>query len=112
MNIILISTILFIFIGILEILLSIPLIFMKIKPNNYFGFRTKQTVADTTIWYKVNKRFGLLLIGSGVVLIIGMMFSMLYPLTIMDALLIGLIILFTTLLISLIYGLIYSRTIS
>jgi uncharacterized membrane protein len=43
-----------VFIGILLIVLSIPLLFDTVKPNQWYGFRTSKTLSDPEIWYKAN----------------------------------------------------------
>ncbi|MBN1798775.1 MAG: SdpI family protein, partial [Spirochaetales bacterium] len=35
--------------------LAIPLILEKIKPNMWYGFKTKKTLSDEKIWYPANK---------------------------------------------------------
>lgn len=42
----------------LFILLSIPLILKKIKPNRVYGVRLKATLSDESIWYRANRYFG------------------------------------------------------
>jgi uncharacterized membrane protein len=39
-------------------LLSIPLILQKVRPNCFYGVRTRKTMSDETVWYKANKFFG------------------------------------------------------
>jgi len=48
----------FIFVGLLEIIMGIPLLLGKIKPNALYGFRTPKTRSSDEIWYKANKYFG------------------------------------------------------
>ena len=48
----------FIFVGMLEIIMGIPLLLEKIKPNALYGFRTPKTRSSDEIWYKVNKYVG------------------------------------------------------
>ncbi len=62
--------ILFIFVGILEIILGIPLMFEKIKPNWLYGFRLPKTVSNKKIWYLVNKQAGKDFVISGIILTI------------------------------------------
>ncbi len=45
-------------IGLLEIVLSIPLIFERIPPNSLYGFRTPKTRHNEDIWYRANKFAG------------------------------------------------------
>lgn len=51
------STLLFLYLaaGILLILLSIPLLLEKIRPNPLYGFRVSQTLDDPRVWYAANK---------------------------------------------------------
>jgi len=42
--------------GLVLIAVSIPLIFGKIKPNRWYGFRTPTTLSDEQIWYAANKK--------------------------------------------------------
>lgn len=34
--------------------ISVPLILRKIPPNRFYGFRTPRTLADRTLWFRVN----------------------------------------------------------
>jgi uncharacterized membrane protein len=34
---------------------AIPLLYNKIPPNNWYGFRTPKTYSDKEIWYKANR---------------------------------------------------------
>jgi hypothetical protein len=46
-------------------LLSIPLIFRKVPRNPLYGYRTRATLSNDTIWYEANAYFGLrFLIGT------------------------------------------------
>ena len=40
------------------IVLSIPLILQKVRPNCYYGVRTRKTMTNDAVWYKANKFFG------------------------------------------------------
>jgi uncharacterized membrane protein len=55
----------FTLIGLLSIAISIPLLLGKVSPNMWYGFRTKKTVSDSSIWYKANKYMakGFLILG-------------------------------------------------
>jgi uncharacterized membrane protein len=53
--------------GILLILLSIPRLLEKVKPNPVYGFRVRATLDDPGTWYAVNKYFGRRLLVVGVV---------------------------------------------
>ena len=54
-------------------MVSIPLIFKRIKPNYFYGVRTKKTLENKEIWYKANKIFGILLYITAIIMIIGSM---------------------------------------
>jgi hypothetical protein len=41
--------------GVLLIALSIPLLYDKIPPNSFYGFRVSQTITDPKVWYAVNR---------------------------------------------------------
>lgn len=43
--------------SVLLILLSLPLIYGKVKPNLFYGFRIPATLNDPALWYPVNKFF-------------------------------------------------------
>ena len=47
------------------IVLSIPLILQKVRPNCYYGVRTRRTMTNDAVWYKANKFFGTGLLISG-----------------------------------------------
>jgi hypothetical protein len=53
--------------GLLLIGLSIPLIQRRIKPNYWYGFRTRRTLNDPAIWYNVNAYAGQRLLISGLI---------------------------------------------
>jgi hypothetical protein len=57
--------------GILLMLLSIPLLLEKVKPNPVYGFRIQATLDDPSTWYAVNRYFGKRLLVVGVVICIG-----------------------------------------
>jgi len=60
-----------IIIGTLFVLLAIPLILNRIKPNIWYGFRTKKTMSNSRIWYKANKFMGWCLLYAGIFIIVG-----------------------------------------
>ena len=57
------------FIGlcVLFIVLSVPLILEKVPQNGLYGFRTRKTMSDTTVWYKANKFLGYSIVLSSIV---------------------------------------------
>jgi len=56
--------------GILLVLLSLPLIFRKIRPNPLYGFRVSQSLENPEIWYAVNRyaAWRLVFVGASTVL--------------------------------------------
>jgi hypothetical protein len=48
------------------IAISIPLVLRKVPPNLFYGFRTKRTLSDTSLWYEANYRGGMNLIIASV----------------------------------------------
>jgi hypothetical protein len=56
---------LFVGAGLLLIAISIPLMQRRIKPNYWYGFRTKRTLSNPDIWYEVNAYAGKRLLVSG-----------------------------------------------
>jgi uncharacterized membrane protein len=56
--------------GILAVLISLPLINEKVKPNPFYGFRVRATLENEKIWYAANKYFARRLLLAGVVEII------------------------------------------
>jgi len=60
----------FIFVGALEIIMGLPLMYGKIKPNWLYGFRTPKTVKNEELWYKINEQTGRGFIISGMIVIL------------------------------------------
>ena len=42
--------------------ISIPLILRKVPPNRWYGIRLASTLADTEVWYRVNRLGGWLIL--------------------------------------------------
>jgi uncharacterized membrane protein len=63
--------------GIIMILISIPLLIKAIKPNRFYGFRTRKTLSSPEFWYKANKYAAKELIAAGMVIIMLSIFTML-----------------------------------
>ena len=78
MQVALMISLLFLFVGILEIIMGIPLYLEKIKPNQLYGFRVKKTLSNKDIWYKSNKYTGKDLIIAGFVVGIGSFIVLLF----------------------------------
>ena len=68
----------FIFVGMLEIIMGIPLLLQKIKPNAIYGFRTSKTRSSDEIWYKANKYFGRDFLIAGIIVTICSLILLLY----------------------------------
>lgn len=68
----------FILIGIIEIILGIPLLLEKIKPNRLYGFRIAKTLSSDEIWYKSNKYVGRDFIVTGIIVILGSLFLLVF----------------------------------
>jgi uncharacterized membrane protein len=61
------TIVLFIAMGLLMIILGIPMLQGRVKPNNWYGFRTRATLDNPDIWYPANAYAGRLLVWLGVV---------------------------------------------
>ena len=48
------------------IAVSIPLVMGVVPPNWFYGFRTAKTMSDPQIWYQANRHAGANLIAAGV----------------------------------------------
>jgi len=57
--------ILYVVLGLLMVVLAVPLIKRKVKPNGLYGFRLPQTLNDPDVWYAVNAHFGRRLLVTG-----------------------------------------------
>jgi uncharacterized membrane protein len=54
-------------------MISIPLIFKRIKPSFFYGFRTKKMLNNKEIWYKTSQFLGILLYITAIIMTIGSM---------------------------------------
>jgi len=79
--------------GIIEIILSVPLILEKIKPNVFYGFRVKKTLSNKDIWYKANKYTGKDMLIAGLILTIGSIGFFVVEMDIVTIAIIGLLLL-------------------
>ncbi|HFW0075393.1 TPA: SdpI family protein, partial [Salmonella enterica subsp. enterica serovar Saintpaul] len=48
--------------SLLLLIISIPLALQKIKPNRWYGVRTKLTLNNSQAWYQANRVYGLSMI--------------------------------------------------
>lgn len=62
---------LYVIFGLLLAGLAIPLILGKVPPNPWYGFRVPSTLADETLWYKVNRHMGRWLLATGILTVGG-----------------------------------------
>jgi uncharacterized membrane protein len=51
--------------GMLCVGLSLPMIYRRVKPNGWYGFRTPKTLRDEGVWYAANAYMGRLLLVWG-----------------------------------------------
>lgn len=58
--------VLYLIFGALLVILSIPLLRGKIKPNGLYGFRVRATLENPEIWYAVNRHSAKRILASGV----------------------------------------------
>ena len=54
--------------GLLLVLLALPMILGKLRPNRIYGFRTRKTLSDPGIWYPANRAAGLAMLVSGLLM--------------------------------------------
>lgn len=52
--------------GILIMILAIPMVAGRVRPNWWYGIRTRETLGDESVWYEVNAKSGrgFLLLGA------------------------------------------------
>lgn len=46
--------------------LAVPLMLRWVKPNCWYGFRTRKTLSNERVWYEANAYTGRLLLGLGI----------------------------------------------
>jgi uncharacterized membrane protein len=56
--------------GMLLALICLPMAMGKVSPNRWYGFRTKKTMSDPTIWYETNRFSGRAGVVAGVFILI------------------------------------------
>jgi uncharacterized membrane protein len=64
------APLLWLFVGLLFIGISIPLVLEKVPPNRWYGFRVAKTFSNERIWYAANRVAGYDLLWAGVVIAI------------------------------------------
>ena len=53
--------------GLLVAALALPMMYEKIPPNGFYGFRTPRTLSDPNVWYPANRVAGRNLAVAGVI---------------------------------------------
>jgi uncharacterized membrane protein len=111
MNEILVIIIFFVFIGAVFIILGIPLLLEKVKPNWFYGFRTPTTIKNKDLWYKVNKQVGREFIIAGIIVLLCSIFMLIFQpiLTLIQLIIILLLLVHLSLIIIIIRGLFLLR---
>lgn len=56
--------------GLALTIISLPLIFKKIRPNPFNGFRMAKTLSDPVVWYQANHYAGRLLFYVGLLIML------------------------------------------
>ncbi len=71
--------------GVAMILISIPLIQRRVKPNYWYGFRTRKTLENEQVWYEVNAHAGKRLLIAGILITLAAIVVALIPGITLDA---------------------------
>ncbi|HSP63363.1 MAG TPA: SdpI family protein [Pyrinomonadaceae bacterium] len=53
--------------GVLLVAISLPMMYDKVPPNGFYGFRTPRTLSDPNLWYPANRVAGRNLAVAGVI---------------------------------------------
>mgnify|MGYP006356599333 FL=1 len=61
---------LWLFVGLLFISMSIPLVLEKVPPNRWYGFRVAKTFSSERIWYSANRVAGYDLLSVGILTVV------------------------------------------
>jgi uncharacterized membrane protein len=103
--------IMFTTVGMLEIIMGIPLMFEKIKPNWLYGFRLPSTVSNKGVWYPVNRYVGRGFVFAGIIVILSNLFLYMSDLnlTILEKTLVLLFLTLIPIIIIIIAGLVYLK---
>ena len=73
------TIVLFIATGLLMVVLGIPMLQGRVKPNNWYGFRIRATLDNPDIWYPANAYAGRLLVWLGIATILASLLLALIP---------------------------------
>ena len=100
-----------ILVGMLEIIMGLPLLLGKVKPNWIYGFRLPKTLSDDETWYKSNRYVGRDFVVAGIIVILGSMFLLVLnqSFTVTEITQIGVPLLVVPPIIILIRGMVYLR---
>jgi hypothetical protein len=71
--------ILYLFFGGLLVILAVPLLREKIKPNGWYGFRVRTTLENPKIWYAVNHHAAKRILAAGVAVILAAVILYMVP---------------------------------
>ena len=59
------------YLPLLLILLSVPMVMGRVPPNVLYGFRTLRTLSSPQLWYEANRRAGVnLIIGANLAMLV------------------------------------------
>lgn len=103
----------YIIVGVLEIILGLPLLFEKIIPNWFYGFRLPKTMSNKEIWYKTNRYVGRDFIVAGIIVIIAALVVLMFQINfnVIATTFILTIVLIVPIIVIIIRGLIYLKKI-
>lgn len=73
--------------GLIFIAISLPLIYQKVPPNRWYGFRVRKTLSNPNIWYAANRVTGIDLFLAGIVIVLSSLLTALWSLFLPAALL-------------------------
>jgi uncharacterized membrane protein len=97
--------------GVILIALATPLLFDKIPPNSFYGFRVSQTINNPNTWYAVNRYSARWLLFAGVSIVAAAILLYFIPGISVDAYALGCLAVFTvTLTIGLVKSFLYMKS--
>lgn len=111
MNEYMILIIAFILVGIIEIIMGLPLLLEKVKPNWLYGFRLPGTLSDEEIWYKTNKYVGRDFVVMGILIIFFSLFLLFFmsSFTVFEITFVSIFLIILPMIIIIIRGVIYLK---
>jgi uncharacterized membrane protein len=66
------------FVGLMFVGISIPLILQKVPPNRWYGFRVAKTLSSERIWYQANRVAGFDLTWAGIAIAVNSLITGLF----------------------------------